>query len=181
MSSICNRKLQHWHSLGRVNKKNTSVRFLRQTLHGPWSLRLIESDWVSRGSHGVRNKFFGRWRRGLVQNLNPPSFYRQRSHTHTHILICEDKLFPDADAAKVSDVASRFSSLLQQSKTHVEFELPEGHFLIDHLPHTICILYWQFPLGSFPCIIIGPEPLKHAFFPIDFVREIAYRIIPSPP
>ena len=50
--------------------------------------------------------------------------------------------------AKVSDVASRFSSLLQQSKAHVEFELPEGQlpegqFLVDHLPHTctICILY----------------------------------------
>ena len=86
----------------------------------------------------------------------------------TCILIREDKLFLDVDAfglcpflyflnfsfkgfghpAKVSDVASRFSSLLQQSKAHVEFELPEGQlpegqFLVDHLPHTctICILY----------------------------------------
>ena len=45
------------------------------------------------------------------------------------------------------------------------------------ITHIINI-WLQHSLGSFACIIIGPEPLKHAFFPIDFVREIAYRIIP---
>ena len=51
-----------------------------------------------------------------------------------------------------------------------------------HVIAIYCITYFlplfQYPLGSFFCFFFGPEPQKYAFFPIDFVRAIAYRITP---